>query len=67
MTRETYNFVMDVKFGTPKAILVTDGVEDYWLPRSQVFSPDMETDNIEAGDRITIFIEEWLAREKGLI
>jgi len=55
---------VDIKVTTDKAILVSDGSLEVWIPLSQVTD---YTDEIEAGASITIFISEWLAQEKGLI
>lgn len=53
-----------VKRETEKAILVNFGVRDeVWVPKSQI------SDWSEDGDGSTssIFIPEWLAKEKGMI
>lgn len=42
-----------------KAYKITDGSVTCWIPKSQI------TD--EALDKSSIFIPEWLAKEKGLI
>lgn len=47
---------------TPKALLIFDGKQKVWIPRSQI------TDECEGKNGIeSIFISEWLATEKGLI
>lgn len=53
---------VEIKARTPKALLVSDGVTECWIPRSQIsdYSGDEESPE-------TIFISEWLAGEKGLI
>jgi len=38
----------------------------YWIPKRAIVDSDTEIDEIEVGDRITIEIPEWLARQKGL-
>lgn len=54
---------VDVKRATPNALLVSDGTTEAWIPRSQI--KDMcENDN---GKITSIFISEWLAKEKGLV
>ena len=67
MGNETYDFVFDVTGVTDKAIQVTDGVELPWLPKSQVECLSKPLDHIEVGDTIKVFIQGWLAKEKGLI
>jgi len=48
---------------TELAVLVTDGDEEVWLPKSHI-----ETDeDFISGVAIEIAIPEWLANEKGLI
>jgi len=53
---------IEVKARTDKAFLVSDGVTECWLPRSQI--SDWSGDD-ESPD--SIFIPEWLAFDKGLI
>ena len=51
---------------TDKAVLVSDGDEDVWLPKSCVeFDRDFE--DLERGDTITIQVAEWLAEQEGLV
>lgn len=53
---------VDVVAETQKAMLVNDGKQDVWIPRSQI------KDYCEEKGKVTsIFITEWLATEKGLI
>lgn len=53
---------IEVKTRTQKALLVTDGQVECWIPRSQISDYVGDEDSPE-----TIFISEWLANEKGLI
>ena len=53
---------VDVKARTDSALLVTDGVIEAWIPKSQISDYSGEEDSPE-----TIFIPEWLALNKGLI
>lgn len=47
---------------TVRAYLINDGTKQVWIPKSQI------TDECEEHGKITsIFISEWLAKEKGLI
>lgn len=48
---------------TEKAVLVTDGDKDVWLPKSRISLPK----DREEGGTYTIQVETWLAMEKGLI
>jgi len=67
MSRETYDFTVDVTGVTDKAIQITDGIDEQWLPKSQVECLTKELDHIEQGDQVHIMIQEWLAKKKGLI
>jgi len=67
MSRETYDFTIDVTAVTGKAICVSDGIEEEWLPKSQVECLTKPLDHIEQGDQVHIMIQEWLAKKKGLI
>ena len=55
---------VEIKVKTQKAVLVSDGKTEVWIPLSQITD---YTDEIEVGESITIFISEWLATEKGLL
>ena len=47
---------------SPKAMLVTDGIRDAWIPKCCIH------DSVEEkGELTSIFIHEKLANEKGLI
>lgn len=52
-----YDFAAELKHETPSAFLVTDGTDDYWLPKS------MTEDNNDG----TFTCPEWLCIEKGII
>jgi hypothetical protein len=49
---------------TEKALLIFDGDREEWVPRSQI---GKTSDVHEKGDKGTILIPEWLAKEKGFI
>lgn len=53
---------VEVQAETPKALLVNDGINEVWIPRSQI-----KDQCEEKGVISSIFITEWLAKEKGLI
>lgn len=48
---------------TDRAVLIYDGTEPVWLPKSQVEIDDAPRDD----GLISVTLPEWLAREKGLI
>jgi len=60
--RELVEIFCEKKHETPSAILINEGDNDIWIPKSQI-------SNIEEGkgDYITIEIPEWLANKNGLI
>lgn len=53
---------IEVKARTDKALLVSDGDNEVWIPRSQISDYSGDENSPE-----TIFIPEWLANESGLI
>jgi hypothetical protein len=57
-------FYCEQKGESDKAILVSDGENKYWIPKSQIEETELDQDH--AGN-ITIYIPEWLATEKGII
>jgi N-acetylglucosamine-6-phosphate deacetylase len=56
MKSNLIDIAVELKHETDKAYLVTDGSKDAWLPKSQC----------EYADGI-VTMEEWLAKDKGLI
>lgn len=59
---DTIEVEVELRGGTDKAIKVSNGKIEAWIPRSQI------TDECEdKGRLISIFIPTWLAHEKGLI
>jgi hypothetical protein len=56
--------VDEVEIETEKAIMVSDGYKNVWIPRSQI----ADTSEVQGkGDRGNLRIPEWLAKDKGLI
>lgn len=53
---------VEVRARTDKALLVYDGKSEFWVPRSQISDFTGDEDSPES-----IFISEWLAKEKGMI
>jgi len=57
---------VEVKRETTAAYLVNDGRVDVWIPKSQI--SDYTEERGLFGPKITsIFVPEWLAKDKGLI
>lgn len=65
MGRKDVEIECTVKVVTDRAILIYDGKQEVWIPKSQVSdysgSDDLDT-TVES-----IFIPEWLAIERGLV
>lgn len=59
---DTIEIHVELRGGTDKAMKVSDGKVEVWIPRSQI-SDECE----DKGKLISIFIPVWLAHEKGLI
>jgi len=62
MADETYEFCCDIVRETSDAYLVSDGENEYWIPRSQV-----KSENQIGNNEYELIIPEWLANEKGII
>lgn len=60
MTNQT-EITVEILRESERAILVSDGDAQEWLPKSQI-----EYEG-EVGQTITITIPEWIAKEKNLI
>jgi len=67
MAESTYDFLVHVNYITSKSLRVNLGTAVEWLPKSQISSPDMEIEEIEVGDKVTLTIPEWLAMKKGIL
>jgi len=52
---------------TARAVLIEDGNDEVWIPRSQIIDSDKDIDSLEREDEFTITIPQWLADEKGLV
>lgn len=46
---------------TEKAILLEDGTSQQWLPKSKVHVEPLKD------DLVTVYLPEWLAKEKGYV
>jgi hypothetical protein len=58
--------VDDVKHETPKAMLVSVGGADHWMPKSQITKND--AGNYVTGDKSgKMVVSSWIAKEKGLL
>lgn len=62
MANKEVEITVDFKKMTPKAVLVTDGTIEEWIPRSQILSKK----HIK-GKTLELVIPEWLALKKGFI
>ena len=58
---EMIEFYLELKRPTKAAYLFTDGVGEYWLPKSQV-----EVNHVKDNE-YNVFVPEWLAEEKEMI
>lgn len=52
---------VEVKVSTDKALLVSDGKTECWIPRSQIQDYSGDDDSPD-----TILLHEWYATHKGL-
>ena len=69
MTRddqEPYFLEAEFKRHTELAVLVSDGDESYWIPKSQI-EEEIDWDSLGEGNEIGVTIPEWLAEQKGLV
>lgn len=57
---ETFSFSGTIKARTAKALLVDTGVEEVWLPLSQVLE-------IHGDLHAELVVTAWIAKQKGLI
>jgi hypothetical protein len=58
----TVEIVAGLLWETARAILVDDGTNQFWLPKSQI-----EYTDPDKYDVIIVTMPEWLAKEKDLI
>ena len=62
---ETVEFCGEVRpTASTKAVLVHDGINEVWLPKSQIIS---ERRVGSSGDDFVFVIPHWLAKRKGII
>jgi len=54
-------YTMDLLLEREHAVLVSDGDDEYWLPKSQI-----EIKKI-SGESVIVTIPDWLAKDKGII
>ena len=57
-----YQLYAEIKYETDGAYLLTDGVDEWWIPKSQV----LEMEHIRDSD-YEFTIPEWLAVQKDMI
>lgn len=64
---ETIEFEnVEVRHATERALLCVIDGEEYWMPKSQIASGSELDESSEAGDKGSLLVSEWIAREKGL-
>lgn len=63
MDKDYIDFDVEVLHETDQAVWVSDGINEVWIPKSQI------SDELEylTNGLVRILIPEWLAKEKGLI
>ena len=59
---EQINFYGQYRDETPRAVLVNDGIDNIWLPRSQIKSMRQIRDT-----DYEFVISYWLAKKKGIV
>lgn len=69
MAIESYQ--LEFKKQTTPGILVSDGDEEFWLPKSEIEIDGISTwsdfETLKFGEEIDVYIPDWLAEDKGLI
>jgi len=60
--RRTVEIYVEIKRRAARAVLVSDGVSEVWLPTSLI-----DIDPANKYNQASITMPEWLAKEKGLI
>lgn len=63
---ETIEICFELIHETDEAILVSDGDDEVWLPKSELDEP-AETWSFWINESIDLEVSVWLAQEKGLI
>ena len=59
--KDEIEFYLELKTERKAAYLFTDGIDEFWLPKSQV-------EAVHVKDKeYNVFVPEWLAKEKELI
>ena len=62
---ETIEFCGEIKpTASTKAVLVSDGINEVWIPRSQILA---ERPVGPGGDDFIFTIPYWLAKRKGIV
>jgi hypothetical protein len=64
MPKETVEVAVEILEERDDSWLVSDGVEEVFIPKSQI---EDSKDELEEGIHTTIEIPEWLAKDRGLI
>lgn len=62
MDKQTVEIVMELKASGDMADLYTDGINEVWIPHSQIIEKNqLDKKNFE------LHITEWIAMKKGII
>lgn len=67
MSRQMHTFHFKIKNMTEKAFLLAETDSEHWIPRSRMTIVKKPFQELHIGDLVTVMIEEWLARAKGLL
>ena len=62
-----YEFSLTVGLIRDKAILFNDGIDEFWIPISQMRYPGGNISDLTVGQTVTIEIADWIAKQKGLL
>ena len=62
MEKNLVEFYGELKNETDAACLVSDGVNEFWLPKSQI----REQRQVK-GDDCEFVVTEWIAKKKGIV
>jgi len=52
---------------TDRALLVTDGNRECWLPKSKVECDRPAVEDLKKGDEVELFVPQWLLEKEGLV
>lgn len=65
------SYTLEFRKQTEQGILVSDGDEEFWIPKSQIEIDGISTwtdfETLKRGEKIDVYIPDWLAEQKGLL